>query len=113
MITQILQFLLLFCFVVVFSSIYTLIAYKLTDDHWMSTFITAEMAIILLLENMELNKIIQEKECEIVILKRTAHLTLTPKLTELQYEIQQLKDHVTDNALDHNDRRRQLRRTWS
>lgn len=93
------QYALLCAFVLTFSLVYTLIAYCVSNNPWVSTFVTAAGGLLFLLENMELNKTIKDLEQESETLKKSAHLTLIPKINDLQDEIQQLKACIANQTV--------------
>jgi hypothetical protein len=80
------------------------------QDAWVSVFVTSAMGIFFVLENIELNRILQEKDNEIEITKKTSQLTLWPKLNEIQQDIHSLRDSITDISAMQKDRIRHMRR---
>lgn len=103
-----LKYALLCAFISSFSLVYTLITYCVTNNPWVSTFFTAAGALVFMLENIELNKEIKELEQETETLKKSAHLTLIPKINDLQDEIKQLKIYMENHA--QLDRTKRLKR---
>ncbi len=89
------NYFMLFIFTTTFAAAYTFIVYCITSNPWTSTFITAAVALIFILENMDLNKQTIELENEILSLRTSANYTLVPKINELQAEIKQLKSYLT------------------
>ncbi len=86
-----LEYLALCCFVLSIASLYTIAAYSITNSPWASTFFTAATGLLFFLENIELQKKVREGEEEIEYLKKSTHLTLTPRLNDMQAEIKHLK----------------------
>jgi hypothetical protein len=89
------RYIFLFIFITSCASTHTFLAYTMTQNVWVSVFITSAVAIFFILENMELNRLLQEKDHEINIMNRTTQITLIPKMIEVQQEIQALKEHIT------------------
>ena len=92
-----LEYLALCCFVLSIASLYTIAAYSITNSPWASTFFTAATGLLFLLENIELQKKVREGEEEIEYLKKSTHLTLTPRFNDMQAEITQLKAQIDRN----------------
>lgn len=99
------RYALLCLFILVFSLLYTLIAYCITNNPWVSTFVTVAGALIFVLENMELNKTIRELEQEISTQKILANFTLIPKINDLQHEIHQLRIMSANQAAAKTDKK--------
>ena len=99
------KYALLCAFVLTFSLVYTLMAYCVTNNPWVSTFVTAAGALIFVLENMELNKTIHELEQEIYTLRISSNFTYIPKINELQNEIKQLKTCIANQSAANTARR--------
>jgi hypothetical protein len=94
---HIIKYILLFVFVVNFACIYTILAYSLVNNPWMSTFITASWAMIFILENIEQHRVINELECELEKTKQMTQITQLPKLNDLQKQVSYMKAIMSEN----------------
>jgi hypothetical protein len=94
-----LHYLTLLGFILCFASLYTLAAYYIASNPWVSTFITAAGGVVFILENMELNRILIDQETELKLAKHTTQITLIPKINELNSEIKYLNGLITERGL--------------
>lgn len=85
------RYALLCCFILSFSTLYTFTVYSVANNPWVSTFITAAGAVLFVLENMELNRVVREMEGELESTKKNTQIALIPTLNDLQDDVKQLK----------------------
>lgn len=86
---------LLIVFLIFCSSAYTSFLYSITQNPWVSVFLTSAAANIFIMENMDLYSKLDETKKEMEIVKMTSNLTLLPKINKMQEEINQLKLYIT------------------
>lgn len=93
------QYALLCSFVITFSLFYTLIAYCVTQNPWVSTFVTAGGGLLFVLENMELHKTIGELEQELESTRQSTLWTFTSRYNSAQKEIERLRGCLANQAI--------------
>ena len=84
------QYLLLSVFISLSAFGFTCIVFTITHDACMVVFCTAAIAILIALDNMELDRLIEARDAEILALKSTAQVTLACRTNELENEIRRL-----------------------